>query len=55
MNYVVPWLIIGFEVVATICLRLMLCFRRTRVCDINLFGIVPDEKSRSASVLLYYT
>jgi len=40
-SYVVTWLIIGFEVVATVCLVLMLCYARTRpahecVADANL-------------------
>ena len=55
-NYVVPWLIIGFEVVATVSLVLMWCYARNRRPDddtslqpwhrflrrnIKLFGIVP--------------
>ena len=55
-NYVVPWLIIGFEVVATACLVLMWCYARKRYPNadtslqpwhrflrhnIKLIGIVP--------------
>ena len=32
-NYVVPWLIIGFEAAATVCLVLMLCYAHNRPSD----------------------